>query len=202
DKGSETGYLYAFMTGLNLNIQDPNAPAIDLTRCPAAVALKSTNNTPIEGLWRWFEDQCGKNLYIQITKGREEGIFNPNNPIHVLLFNWIWPAIVQGELDHFTERWNSHVIRRQNNKLMPSGVSPNELYSHPEYFGGRCFAIPVPQDATRALRNTIKLTRKAALSWVPEEFDTIAWQVYEMLGSPLCSADTAWDVFSQMASVM
>jgi hypothetical protein len=85
---------------------------------------------------------------------------------------------------------------------MPSGVSPNELYAHPEYYGRRCFAIPVPKDAVGELRKTIKLTRKAALSWVPEEFDTIAWQVYVMLESPLCSAETAWDVFSQMASVM
>ena len=59
------------------------APDIDLTRYPACVALKSTNNTPIESLWHWFQDQCGKNLYVQVTKGRDEGIFNPNNQIHV-----------------------------------------------------------------------------------------------------------------------
>jgi hypothetical protein len=85
---------------------------------------------------------------------------------------------------------------------MPSGVSPNELYEHPEYFGGRCFAIPVPKDAVDALRSSIKLTRKAALQWVPEEFDTIAWQVYELLGSPTTSAETAWDLFTEMASLM
>ncbi|KAJ6524658.1 hypothetical protein DFH09DRAFT_1250808 [Mycena vulgaris] len=168
DKGSETGHIYAIMTGL----KTAYAPGIDLGRYPSFVALKSTNNTPIE-----------------ITKGRDEGIFNPNNSIH-------------GELDHFTEMWNSHVIRRQRNKLMPSGVSPNELYSHPEHYGGRCFAIPVPKDAIDALRGSIKLTRKAALTWVPEEFDTIAAQVYEMLGSPECSPDTAWTLFSEMASVL
>jgi hypothetical protein len=75
-------------------------------------------------------------------------------------------------------------------------------YEHPEYFGGRCFAIPVPKDAVDALRSSIKLTRKAALQWVPEEFDTIAWQVYELLGSPTTSAETAWDLFTEMASLM
>ncbi|KAJ7149797.1 hypothetical protein C8R43DRAFT_1096870 [Mycena crocata] len=198
DKGSETGHIYAIMTGL----KTAYAPGIDLARYPALVAIKSTNNTPIESLWHWFQDQCGKNLYLQITKGRDEGIFNPNNSIHVLLFNWIWPPIVQGELDHFTELWNSHVIRRQRNKSMPSGFSPNELYAHPEHFGGRCFAIPVPKDAITALRGTIRLTRKAALQWVPEEFDTIAEQVYELIGSPPCSAETAWDLFSKMAAAM
>ncbi|KAJ6461638.1 hypothetical protein DFH09DRAFT_1254948 [Mycena vulgaris] len=201
DKGSETGHIYAIMTGLK-PVLTAYAPGIDLGRYPSFVALKSTNNTPIESLWHWFQDQCGKNLYLQVTKGRDEGIFNPNNSIHVLLFNWLWPPIIQGELDHFTEMWNSHVIRRQRNKLMPSGVSPNELYSHPEHYGGRCFAIPVPKDAIDALRGSIKLTRKAALTWVPEEFDTIAAQVYEMLGSPECSPDTAWTLFSEMASVL
>ena len=81
-------------------------------------------------------------------------------------------------------------------------MSPNELYAHPEYYGGRCFAIPVPKDAINELRKTIKIPREAALAWVPEEFDMIAGQVYEMLGSPSVSAETAWDLFSQMASVM
>ncbi|KAJ7478751.1 hypothetical protein B0H11DRAFT_1664585, partial [Mycena galericulata] len=141
---------------------------------PEFVALKSTNNTPIESLWHWFQDQCGKNLLVHITKGRDEGIFNPNNQIHVHLFNWIWPPIAQGELDHFTERSNSYIIRCQRNKLMPLEVSPNELYAHPEYYGGRCFAIPVPQATINAFRDNIRLTRDAALSWVPAEFDTIA----------------------------
>ncbi|KAF7358816.1 hypothetical protein MSAN_01221100 [Mycena sanguinolenta] len=82
DKGSETGLLYAFMTGLKTTY----APEVNLTCYPAMVALKSTNNTPIEGLWRWWQEQSGKNLYVQITRGRDEGIFNPHNPVHVLLF--------------------------------------------------------------------------------------------------------------------
>ncbi|KAJ7789541.1 hypothetical protein B0H14DRAFT_3094900 [Mycena olivaceomarginata] len=170
--GSELGHVYAFVTGL----KTAYAPGIDLTRYPAMVALYCTNNTPIEGLWRWFQDQY--------------------------LFNWIWPPIVQGELDHFTEWWNSHVIRRQHNKTMPSGVSPNKLHAHPEYYGGRCFAIPVPRDAINEFRKTIKISGEAALAWVPEDFDVIAGQVYKMLGSPSVSAETAWDLFSQMTSVM
>ncbi|KAJ7678934.1 hypothetical protein DFH06DRAFT_1465163 [Mycena polygramma] len=77
DKGSETGHLYAMMTGLKTGY----APKIDLTRYPAFVAVKSTNNTPIEGLWRWFQNQIGKNLYLYITKGRDEGIFNPDSTL-------------------------------------------------------------------------------------------------------------------------
>ncbi|KAJ7702060.1 hypothetical protein B0H14DRAFT_3649111 [Mycena olivaceomarginata] len=64
DKGSETGNIYDFTTGS----KTAYAPGIDLARYPACVSLKSTNNTPIESLWHWFQDQH--------------------------LFNWIWPPIV------------------------------------------------------------------------------------------------------------
>jgi hypothetical protein len=40
----------------------------------------------------------------------------------------------------------------------------------------------------------MKLTpRDTAFSWVPAKFDTIASQVYKLLGSLMCSAETAWD---------
>lgn len=53
-----------------------------------------------------------------------------------------------------------------------------------------------------AFRDSIHTDRDTALRWVPVEFDTIAIQVYELLGSPSCSAETAWDLFSKMASIM
>jgi hypothetical protein len=85
---------------------------------------------------------------------------------------------------------------------MPSGVSLNELYAHPEYYGGGCFAIPVPQAAVDALCDGIRVSREAALSWVPAEFNIIATQMYDLLGSLVCSAERAWDLFSKMVSVM
>ncbi|KAF7368007.1 hypothetical protein MSAN_00866500 [Mycena sanguinolenta] len=193
DKGSETGHLYAFMTGL----KTAYAPDIDLTRYPSMVALKSTNNTPIEALWRWFQEQSGKNLYVQITRGRDEGIFNPG----IYSIGSGHPSFKASWITSLSDGTRMSSVGNETKSCHP-GVSPNELYAHPEYFGGRCFAIPVPKDATNALRNTIKTPRKTALSWVPDEFDLIAWQVYEMIGSPLCTPETAWDVFSKMASVM
>ncbi|KAJ6462219.1 hypothetical protein C8R45DRAFT_941027 [Mycena sanguinolenta] len=78
----------------------------------------------------------------------------------------------------------------------------HQVYAHPEYYGGRCSVIPVPQPVVDAFRDSIPRSRADALSWVPAEFNTLACQVYELLGSPICSADTAWDLFSKMGSVM
>jgi hypothetical protein len=70
-------------------------------------------------------------------------------------------------------------------------MSPNELYAHPEYYDGHCFAIPVPQAAVDTFCPSIRTTREAALNWVPVEFDLITGQVYELLGLPLYSVETA-----------
>ncbi|RDB26566.1 hypothetical protein Hypma_005671 [Hypsizygus marmoreus] len=198
DKGSETGNMYAIVTGL----KETYAPDICLNRYPAFVALTSTNNTPIEGLWHWFQDHYGKNLFLHVTRGKDEGIFNPNNPIHVHLFNWIWPPIIQGELDHFTNWWNMHRIRKQNTKNMPSGSTPNAVFTSPEHYCGRRFSIPIPREATRAMRTTIATSYEDALAWVPPEFDELANLAYKELGSPECSAETAWELFRSMAALV
>lgn len=120
------------------------------------------------------------------------------------LFNWIWPPIVQGELDYFTRLWNMHRIRSQNTKNMPSGATPTELYTSPHLYCGRRFSIPIPPDATHGLRSTIATSYEDALAWVPREFDELATEAYTQLDSPLLSTESAWyhDVFKKMAAIL
>jgi hypothetical protein len=59
------------------------APDIDQKIYPASVSVPSTNNTPIEGFWHWLREFRGYNLYENVTQGKLDGIFNPNNEIHV-----------------------------------------------------------------------------------------------------------------------
>ncbi|KAJ7271501.1 hypothetical protein C8J57DRAFT_1226089 [Mycena rebaudengoi] len=97
------------------------------------------------------------------------------------LFNWIWPPIVQGELDHFT-------AEEELACYSPAAQQIDAIGSVTER---SCFAIPVPQAAVNAFRDSIRIARDDALSWIPAEFDVVAGQVYELLGSPECSAETA-----------
>lgn len=59
------------------------APDVATTQYPAFKALKSTDNIAIEGRWHWLREQIGHNLYHHITRGRDEGYFNPNNEVHM-----------------------------------------------------------------------------------------------------------------------
>ncbi|OBZ74087.1 hypothetical protein A0H81_06561 [Grifola frondosa] len=86
------------------------APELDADAVPSFVALLSTRNIPIEGAWHWFREQTGRTLFHHVTQGKMLNIFNPNNEVHIKLFNWIWPPIIQQELDKFRDSWNMHTV--------------------------------------------------------------------------------------------
>ena len=59
------------------------APMYTLEEWPAAVQVQSKHNTPIEGFWRWKRQGEGHSIRDAILVGKAEGLFNPNNEIHV-----------------------------------------------------------------------------------------------------------------------
>lgn len=87
---------------------------------------------------------------------------------------------------------------------MPSGVSPTELFTNPEAYGGQSFAIPVPKHAIPPLRSSISMSREEAFHWpgVDLEFDAAASRAYEELGCPQLTSTTAWTTFMAMAPLI
>ncbi len=53
------------------------------------------------------------------------------------LVQWLWPKLLQQELDTFKELQNAHRVRRDSDKMNPSGVAPNVAYSLFEKYGGQ-----------------------------------------------------------------
>ncbi|KAF8586755.1 hypothetical protein K439DRAFT_1340008 [Ramaria rubella] len=151
----------------------------------AFMALPSVRNIMIEGCWRWLCQDCGINLHKIITEGHKNGIYNIASKLHAALFNWLWPPIVQSIYDDFFDYWMKHHVQNQNQKLMPSGVSPKELYMSPEDYGGRPMGIPITNpEVIPALRETLSCTREEAFHWVSDEFAAAAENAYIEIGSP------------------
>ncbi|KAJ7180028.1 hypothetical protein C8R43DRAFT_941758 [Mycena crocata] len=59
DKGSETGDMYA----AHVALREIYTPDLDPLKFPPVVALKSTNNIPIENLWKWLRQISGQALH-------------------------------------------------------------------------------------------------------------------------------------------
>ncbi|KAF7312986.1 hypothetical protein MKEN_00983300 [Mycena kentingensis (nom. inval.)] len=201
DKGSEIGWLLAMQTVL----REKFAPEIDLAVYPAHVSVKSVHNTIIEAFWRWLREKLGLDLRDHILRGKVEHIFDITSPLHLALFNWIFPPLIQAALDDFRIYWNHHRIRRQNNKNMPSGHVPSVVMRNPHLYGGiNCF-VKVPKADIDELR--LMLTEEVGprcdhLSWVDGDFAAAAAGVHTALGAPKITLENAWDVFTKMMSAL
>lgn len=122
--------------------------------------------------------------------------------VHRNLFNFIWSAVIQDELNKFIEFWNLHRVRRQKQKLNPSGGTPIDFWTRPEDFGGQRTGFQVPLEAVQAMRGGLTLTREQAFQWVTPLFAQAAWAAWEAVGSPALDPKSAWDVFAQMEHVL
>lgn len=100
------------------------------------------------------------------------------------------------------EYWNSHKIRRQNGKKMPSGATPRHVFTCPEAYGGKRYSQAVPRATLQVLRDNLIETREESLRWVSDEFSSHATNIYVELGSPRLTLESGWDVFSSMAPLL
>ncbi|KAJ7145060.1 hypothetical protein C8R43DRAFT_953510 [Mycena crocata] len=194
DGGSETGELYA----AHIALREQCMPELSSEEAPPFVALQSTDNIPIESSWHLFTNYVGLDIKQIIFLGKSLNYFHPGVELHVNLFNWLWPRIIQLSLDGFVEYWNTHKIRTQKNKLLPSGVSPNYICDFPERFGLTNFATAVPPEFVDALRENIPKSREECYRWVSDDFEAQAWSVHARIGAPKFILGDGWTIFCQM----
>ncbi|KAJ3727494.1 hypothetical protein C8R42DRAFT_694050 [Lentinula raphanica] len=180
DKGSETRYVFANQTGL----REAYAQDIDTEKYPPAYHLWSVHNTPIEGLWHWFTNVSGINAKDELLRGGTSGIYHPGNDLHINLFNWLWPQVLQKHLDNFTEYWNNHRIRYQADKPNASGTTPQNAFTLPKSVaaGAEECRIDVDRAVVDALRNEIPVSREDAMRFMDDDFAARALAIYEAIG--------------------
>ncbi|KAF7288886.1 hypothetical protein MIND_01404500 [Mycena indigotica] len=150
-------------------------------------------------------EKGGIGLQITVDKGSEIGWMLAIQDSLRHLFNWTFPPLIQAELDEFQQYWNSHTVRFQKEKLMPSGHVPSDAREHPEAYGGIDCFIQVPRATVNELRETLSEEvgpREQHLEWVSPSFDVFATLVYNSIGKPLLTLENSWKVFSDMASKM
>ncbi|KAI1785490.1 hypothetical protein LXA43DRAFT_1100273 [Ganoderma leucocontextum] len=200
DKGSETGTMIEFQTLLRRDA----APDIPEDEFKPWIQVQSKHNTPIEGFWLWFRLGEGHNIRDVILSGA--AIFNSNDPLHVGVFNWLWPPLLQERLDEYREYWNNHTVRRQKAKDLPSGTSPTHIWTCPTHLRptARDCRVNVRRELIRELRDEIggEDGRRQAYNFVTPEFRAEADGAYMDLGSPPITLVNAWTIFLAVVNVL
>ncbi|KAJ7021426.1 hypothetical protein C8F04DRAFT_1241391 [Mycena alexandri] len=189
DMGSEIGWQYAIQDALRHTF----APEIDQEVYPVCRLIKSVHNPIIEAFWRWFKEKMGLNLKAVILVGKAHLTIRQLDHY----FYWIFVPLLQAELEEFRIWWNHHRVRPQKEKNMPSGHVPADAFDHPQNFGGLDCLIEVPQTAVDDLRSMMTEEvgpKDAHLSWFTADFDELAENIYEQIGKPPSTLETAWGV--------
>lgn len=118
---------------------------------------------------------------------------------HSVLLRWLWPEIIQRELDKFCVIQNARRVRKQKEKKLPSGVSPDYSYPCPDLFGGRQCLKEASMSVVDELLADLEGEKEALTDWqVPEEFKEAADSILEICGFDRKSVTVlnAWLVFS------
>ncbi|KAF7289316.1 hypothetical protein MIND_01393500 [Mycena indigotica] len=192
DGGTETQYMGDIHGFLRATYTPANADI------PGVVSLKSTDNLPIEGIWSQLLHFTGHDLKAVILSGRSDSIINIGLELHMLLFKWLWPKIVKQAIDTFIRYWNGHRVRKQKEKILPSGVCPRDVYENLVQYGLTHAGIKVPKDVVDELRTRLPKSREECMRWVPASFNVQATAVYQALGCPTLSVANGWDIFTSM----
>ncbi|KAF8591821.1 hypothetical protein K439DRAFT_1656506 [Ramaria rubella] len=149
DCGSEMMKMYGFAYALRLLLQplsganrEAFAPELPISELPAHKFLCSISNTTIEWGWLHFRLQWGDNVKVIWQEGVEKYNYNSNDPAEYELIQWLWPMVIQAELDWLHDHFNNHCVRKDHVKKNPSSVSPNVAMALPhKYNGQNCFQI-------------------------------------------------------------
>ena len=114
------------------------------------------------------------------------------------LFYWLWPKILQNQLNKFAEYWNNHRIHTQKDKPNMSGSTPRHGFMVPAPPAEDCCII-VDQAVINALHAQISISWEESICWVDASFKVVAGNAYKAVGRPcLDTPQSGWAIFSFM----
>ena len=115
----------------------------------------------------------------------------------------LWPPLIQQELDEFCELANNRRIRKQKDKILPSGVSPNYAYTFPEKFGGEECLQPVNRDIVQEILDNMKAEHEHLTSWgVPDNFKAKVKLIKSQLGIEHVTLCDVWIYFNVILNLL
>ncbi|KAF8812040.1 hypothetical protein BYT27DRAFT_7221251 [Phlegmacium glaucopus] len=195
DCGSETTQMYGYQNALRAAFY----PTIDPQELPAHVYVRSVHNISIERSWLRLRLEWGNNAVQIFNDGVQSGLYNPHDRNQFELCQWLWPKLLQHELDQFMEFRNGVRMRKDKNKAGPSGCSRNDAFSLYEKWGGQNCLLPVDVDVIRKMKEF--MGGDELLSFVPLAFAERAELTYIALNIDVTMSNV-WLVFNQMLPIL
>ena len=119
------------------------------------------------------------------------------------LCRWLWAKLLRQELGRAVEFRDGARIRKQKDKLGPSGMSRNQAFALPEVWHGIDCLLPLRDDQL-AVVSQIKqeMGGDEILQFNSAEYRQYAESVYQELGISELTFDNVWHVFVDMYAIV
>ncbi|KAF8498935.1 hypothetical protein JB92DRAFT_3219068 [Gautieria morchelliformis] len=170
DCGTETITVFGMANAL----REYFSPELSTNEVPAHKFLKSFHNMTIERGWLQLHLQWGDDIKVFWEAGN--GLYNSSIPEQYELVQWLI--------------FNNHCVRKDRNKVLPSGVSPNEAFALHEEYSAENLLQPVNKGVVWELMVSIGGD------------DLIRFEVHDSLGTQRLTMFNVWTVFQSMLPLM
>ncbi|KAF8164040.1 hypothetical protein K438DRAFT_1775735 [Mycena galopus ATCC 62051] len=177
-------------------------PELAAAGVQAHTYLHSVHNISVERSWLRLQLDFGDNAVLNFNKGKEDGVYDSNDDDHRQLCYWLWPRVLQQDLDKWAALCNGIPIRKQAGKAGPSGIkamSRNEAFALHDWGGVNCLQT-VDVGVIRQMKEDIG--GEELIQFTSPEFSAHAQEAFESLGSPVLTQTNIWLVFERMLSLV
>ncbi|KAG2748533.1 hypothetical protein P692DRAFT_20874841 [Suillus brevipes Sb2] len=163
--------------------------------------MRNKKNVMPEITWSQLQRHFTPGFKSLLDHGVNTGWYNTNNTVQVLVFRWVFIPWLQQELNAYQDRINNSAKRRDRNKILPHGV-PNLIYEAAEDFGALDFKIKLEREALGHVRSAYIKPSHPVFDLVPQAFGEYIAQLYDRLGRPAVTRQSAWDIYLQLLDLL
>ncbi|TRM57865.1 hypothetical protein BD626DRAFT_411239 [Schizophyllum amplum] len=153
---------------------------------------RNKTNVKPEAFWSFLRRYFTPGFEDVLEYGLVEDLYNPEDPVHELVFRWIFIPWLQDELDAFMKRFNATPRRTSKHKLLPQGDSPDVIAAMPHLHHKKSFIVGVPPAMFDDAESKWAPPDDKVFQLVPPDFAEQATILCRMLQLPPTTIDNAW----------
>ncbi|KAH9856452.1 hypothetical protein C2E23DRAFT_811473 [Lenzites betulinus] len=153
--------------------------------------MRKHMNIKPEIMWSILNRDWKPGFEATLQLGLDNGWYNPDNPLELLVFRWLAVPWLQAELDAWAAQFNMTPRRANRRKVLPQGI-PMLISQSPAEYGVLDFKIPIPDTLVNEVEAEWAPPTHPVFELVPGAFGDKASELFTDMGSPALSQENFW----------
>ncbi|KAI6156702.1 hypothetical protein BKA82DRAFT_4009262 [Pisolithus tinctorius] len=136
-----------------------------------------------------------------LNEGLDEGWYDPNNTLQLMVFHWLFIPWLQRELDQYRDQVNNSHKCQDKNKVLPHGI-PKLIHTCAEDYGVLDFKVMVDPKTIEDVQQLYIKADHPVFNLVPHVLNAFIDKCYIQLGSLSVQHNTIWVIYLDLLSLL